>query len=124
MTYKDSYIHLKDLRFYAYHGVLSQERKVGAQFLVNLRVQVDFQQAAETDELQHTVNYADLYKVVQEEMQQPSQLLEHVAGRISRRLYRDFPAIQSINITVEKESAPIGTGAQGLAGVELFTTRD
>lgn len=123
MTFKNSYIHLKDLRFYAFHGVLPQEKSVGAYFILNICVKVDVERAALTDELSDTVSYADIYQIVKEEMQVTSKLLEHVAGRICKRLYQEFSSVEAVDITMEKENAPIGTGAQGLAGITLHTIR-
>lgn len=123
MTFKNSYIHLKDLRFYAFHGVLPQEKSVGAYFILNICVKVDVERAALTDELSETVSYADIYQIAKEEMQVTSKLLEHVAGRICKRLYQEFSSVEAVDITIEKENAPIGTGAQGLAGITLHTIR-
>ena len=123
MTFKNSYIHLKDLRFYAFHGVLPQEKSVGAYFILNICVKVDVERAALTDELSDTVSYADIYQIAKEEMQVTSKLLEHVAGRICKRLYQEFSSAEAVDITMEKENAPIGTGAQGLAGITLHTIR-
>jgi dihydroneopterin aldolase len=123
MTFKNSYIHLKDLRFYAFHGVLPQEKSVGAYFILNICVKVDVERAALTDELSDTVSYADIYQIAKEEMQGTSKLLAHVAGRICKRLYQEFSSVEAVDITIEKENAPIGTGAQGLAGITLHTIR-
>jgi dihydroneopterin aldolase len=86
-------------------------------------VKVDVERAALTDELSDTVSYADIYQIAKEEMQVTSKLLEHVAGRICKRLYQEFSSVEAVDITIEKENAPIGTGAQGLAGITLHTIR-
>lgn len=80
-----SKIYLKNVRFHAYHGVLPQETQVGNDYVVNLDVSYDFSRAMETDELAGTLNYAELYELVKQEMEIPSKLLEHVAGRIGKR---------------------------------------
>ena len=123
MKTKESYIHLSNLKFFAFHGVLPQERQTGANFLVSLRVYTDLGKASESDALKDTISYGDLFLLVKEEMGQPSQLLEHVAGRICRHIYADFPSANAIDITIEKENAPLGIGAQGLAGITLHTMR-
>ena len=87
-----SKIYLKNVRFHAYHGVLPQETQVGNDYVVNLEVKYDFSRAMETDELAGTINYAELYELVKEEMEKPSKLLEHVAGRIGKRLFAEHPA--------------------------------
>lgn len=123
MKFNNSYIHLKDVRFYAFHGVLPQERTVGAYFILNVCVKVDFAKAAISDELSDTVSYADIYRCAKTVMQTPCNLLEHVAQKLCTALYEKFPEILAINVTLEKENAPIGIGAQGLAGITLETSR-
>lgn len=111
------YIHLKGLKLYAYHGVLPQENQVGAEYAIDLRLKTDFTQAAETDRLEGTVNYAEVFNAVKKEMEIPSQLLEHVAWRIARRLLDDFPAISEVNIALYKQNPPMGADCSRV-GVE------
>lgn len=98
---------LNDIRLFAYHGVFPEERTNGAWFRVSLSVEADCQQAIDNDELEGTVNYAEMAQVIKEEMDIPSKLLEHVAGRISHRLIDEFPLIQQLTLTVHKEHPPI-----------------
>ena len=113
-----SFVELKGLRFYAFHGVLPQERRVGGWFSVTLRVGYDWSRATKTDSVDDTLNYADLYRLVKHEMAVPSQLLEHVAGRIARSVEMHYPNITSLDLWVTKENPPIGADCQG-ATVEL-----
>ena len=76
MKQSDMYIHLKGLKFFAFHGVLPQENKVGAEYTLNLRLKTDFSRASQTDDLNYTINYAEVFEAVKEEMKIPSQLLE------------------------------------------------
>ena len=55
-----SYISLRNVRFHAFHGVMPQERRVGAYFLVNLRVGYPLEKAMRSDEVADTLNYAAL----------------------------------------------------------------
>ena len=100
------YIRLEGMKFYAYHGVLPQENLVGANYYIDLKLKIDFSRAAETDELEGTVNYADIHAAIKEEMQITSQLLEHVCQRIARRIFHDFPTIETIDISLFKENHP------------------
>lgn len=112
---------LDNLRIYAYHGVLQQERKVGAYFLIDLSLTYHFTQAMMTDDLQHTISYADVYKIVKEEMKIPSQLIEHVAGRIIKHLCDVYPSLTEIKLRILKENPPMGADCRG-AGVEVCYT--
>lgn len=100
------HIGLQAMRFYAYHGVLSQERQVGNYFTVEIEVWADVSKSLTTDTLDDTLSYADLYTVIQEEMALPSKLLEHVVGRIARRLFASFAQIDRIIISLKKDNPP------------------
>ncbi|WP_294634285.1 dihydroneopterin aldolase [uncultured Bacteroides sp.] len=118
----NSYIFLDNVRFFAYHGVGEQEREVGNEFIISLRLKVDITLAAETDNVAHTVSYADVYENVKAEMEIPSALLEHVCGRIVKRLFRTFPAIEGIELKLSKRNPPMGADVDA-AGVEVHCER-
>ncbi|MBP3850110.1 MAG: dihydroneopterin aldolase [Prevotella sp.] len=122
MIIERSYILLKELRFHAYHGVMPQERKVGGDFIVSLRVGIDLSRPVASDDVADTLNYATLYKVVKREMMIPSQLLEHVGGRIGEAVLDAFPQAVSVDLTLMKLNPPMGADSKG-AGVELYIIR-
>lgn len=123
MKLMSSKIYLRNVRFHAFHGVLPQEGIVGNDYLVNLVLDYDFSSAMKTDELQGTLNYAEVYQKVREEMAVPSKLLEHVAGRIAHRLFSDFPEIQKLQLSITKVNPPMGADSDG-AGVDVVLTND
>ena len=123
MKLMSSKIYLRNVRFHAFHGVLPQEGIVGNDYLVNLVLDDDFSSAMKTDDLQGTLNYAEVYQKVREEMAVPSKLLEHVAGRIAHRLFSDFPEIQKLQLSITKVNPPMGADSDG-AGVEVVLTND
>ena len=122
MIIRTSKILLKDLRIYANHGVLPQERVVGAYYILNIGIDTDFSRAMETDELEGTISYAEVYDVVKAEMAIPSKLLEHVAGRICNALLHRFPTAQAIHLEILKENPPMGADCRG-AGVSVTVNR-
>ena len=63
--------------------------------------------ASVTDNLSDTLDYGLIHKIVAEEMEQPSNLLEHVAGRIARRLEAEHPDIPWFAVTVSKQNPPV-----------------
>lgn len=109
---------LKDAVFYAFHGVMPQERRVGGYFRVSLRVGYSLERAVTSDAVGDTLNYASLYDLVAREMCQPSDLLEHVAGRIADAIVKTFPETLSIDLTLTKQNPPMGADCDG-AGVEM-----
>lgn len=118
-----SYILLQDVRFHAFHGVMPQERTVGADFTLNLRIGYDFCKAMETDDVGDTISYAAVYDLLSREMSQPSELLEHVAGRIASRLMKEYRGIRTIDLRIMKDNPPMGADLGG-AGVEIHLNND
>ncbi|MCC8154566.1 MAG: dihydroneopterin aldolase [Tannerellaceae bacterium] len=103
-----SRIELKDMNFYAYHGVFPQETLVGNHFVVNLNLTAPLEKAVESDELDDTLNYAEIYRTVQQEMETPSRLLEHVGGRILKSLKTRFPMLTKAEVKITKLNPPFG----------------
>ncbi len=118
-----SFIFLKEVRFHAFHGVMPQERTVGADFLVDVRVGYDISTAMKSDNVADTISYADIYNLVRMEMNKPSALLEHLAGRIANSIIEAFPTLTSIDLTITKSNPPMGADCHG-AGVELHLIND
>lgn len=105
-------IELDQMSFQAYHGCLESERKNGNLFLVDFRGELDLRKAAESDALEDTVNYGEIYELVKEEMDVPSDLLEHVAGRIVRKIAARFPEFTRFSVKVSKRMPPVGGDVQ------------
>ena len=118
MIIESSYVTLREVRFHAFHGVMPQERKVGADFTVTLRVKADLSRPVFSDNVDDTLNYAALYDVLKREMAQPSRLLEHVAGRIGQAVFDSFPQVETADVTLTKLNPPMGADSEG-AAVEL-----
>lgn len=112
-------IRLENIQFYAHHGVGEQERTVGNRFAVSLTLYFPFAEAAATDRLEATLNYAEVYDIVKGEMLVPSRLLEHVAGRIRRALVEAFPKIEGGRISVRKLCPPIPGAQMDFAAAEI-----
>ena len=118
MTLTDGFITLRNVRFRAFHGVLPQERQVGGDFMVTLRVGYPLERAMESDEVTDTLDYAALYALVEREMAVPSKLLEHVAGRIVKAVTESFPEVTSVDLELTKLNPPMGADCDG-ASVEV-----
>jgi len=100
-------IELIGLEFFAFHGVHAEEQKAGNNFIVNLTIEGDFERAVQHDVLEGTIDYEMLYAVIKDEMQIRSKLLEHVAGRILKRIIEGHPEIKEISIAIDKLNPPI-----------------
>lgn len=100
-------IDIEGLRLFGRHGVLEQERTVGNEFVVDITIFYPAARAAETDDIDLTLNYAEVVEIAKEEFEIPSKLIENVALRIARRLRGQWPRIDSGSVSVAKLSPPI-----------------
>lgn len=114
----ESSIHIDSLRLHANHGVLPQERVVGNDYVVTLKVKYDFSRAMETDDVADTIDYAQLCSIIKEEMAVPSNLIEHVAGRIANHIVERFVGITALRLKIIKVNPPMGMDCDG-AGVDV-----
>ncbi|WP_217937940.1 dihydroneopterin aldolase [Bacteroides acidifaciens] len=122
MKINNSYILLKEIRCYAYHGVAPQENLIGNEYIIDLKLKVDISKVVQTDEVADTVNYAEVHQVIMAEMAVPSKLLEHVGGRIIEKLFQQFPALEEIELHLSKRNPPMGADVES-AGIELHCSR-
>jgi dihydroneopterin aldolase len=99
------------MKFYAFHGVMEEERITGGTYLADLSYSLDTK-AVDTDHIEDTISYADIYDLVRDEMTKPSQLIEHVAGRILKAVRNRYPQMQEITIKISKLSPPINGEAE------------
>lgn len=111
------------MSFYSHHGCFKAERIIGTHFCVDLSMRVETTLAQKSDNLQHTVNYADVYQAVKSEMDIPSHLLEHVANRICESVLCRFPSVESVTVRVSKCHPPLG-GKIDSVSVEIEMLRN
>jgi len=114
-------IELKLMKFYAYHGVSWQETKVGNYFTVDVSYSFPMDKACLSDDINDTISYTDVYKVVKNEMERPSKLLEHLTERISKTLKADFPQLTYLKIKLSKLNPPL-EGEMHSASVVIETS--
>ena len=98
---------LENIKVYAYHGCLPQETQLGSDYLVNVSVKANLSKASSSDSLKDTVDYVHINHIVKEEMAIPSKLLEHVAKRISDRIFKELPTVKVAKVAVSKVNPPI-----------------
>lgn len=109
---------IENIECYSYHGCLQEESKIGGRFSVDVIIEADFRSAVETDNLIHAANYVDIHNIVRTEMDIPSKLIEHVAGRILNQLQKKYTEAVNIIVTVKKYNPPVG-GYIGTASIRL-----
>lgn len=101
-------IKVKNLEVFCHHGVYKEENVLGQKFLVDIICKVDTRAAGKIDELDLSVSYGDICRLVKKEMtRQNDKLLERVAERLAKCILLQFPLIKEIEIEVKKPWAPV-----------------
>lgn len=111
-------IELRDIHLFAHHGVIPQEKAIGAEFTINITLTICDHSCAYSDEIDGTVSYADVYDIIKREMKKPSKLLESVCRRIIEALFERFDKITDIEMSLYKDTPPMG-GDRLSAGVTM-----
>lgn len=111
---------LDDMRFYSRIGVFGQERRVGNEFSVSMRLRVDAT-AFRNECLDTTVSYAHVYELVRARMGEEWLLLESVAKTIADDIHNRFENVTEACVRIDKLAPPIA-GIQGTCGVEYDAT--
>ncbi|MBT8273126.1 MAG: dihydroneopterin aldolase [Bacteroidia bacterium] len=101
-------IKVENIRVFAYHGCLTEEKKIGSDYRVDLEVKANLRPSSVSDKLGDTVNYVFLNRVIKEEMLKPSHLLETVAQRILMRVLDEEALVDEATVWVAKLNPPIG----------------
>lgn len=97
---------LKDLVFFAYHGLYAGEKEVGGKFIVN--VKTSFKPGVgPVLEITETLNYEALFLIVSARMAIPTCLIETLAMQIVSDIRDSFPALLKVSISIEKCNPPI-----------------
>ena len=110
---------LKGMSFYGYHGVNPEERSTGQKFIVDLRVKCSLIKPSESDKLEDTVNYSELFRIVKAVVEgEPHNLLESVAKNISDKILLDYD-IYSVSVTIKKPEVRINESNLDYAAVSL-----
>lgn len=109
-------IYVNQMEFYGYHGVFPEETKLGQRFIVDVIVETDLAKAGHSDDLEDSINYGEIFEVVQGIVEgKPFKLLEAIAERITVELLARFSTIQTCTVKVIKPNPPIPGHYQSVA---------
>jgi len=103
------------MEFYAYHGCYREEQLTGNNFVVDIAMDYDMDKASDSDDLCDTLNYAEAYELVRQEMAVRSHLMEHLCRRILDRLFERFQQLNEAEVCVAKLNPPIGGQMQSVS---------
>lgn len=101
-------IAIEGMKFYAYHGYYPEERKIGGWYTVDVYVETNVDKTAQDDNLEGTINYETIFRIVRMEMQTESQLIESVAHRILNRMKGLFGTMELARVRISKLHPPVG----------------
>jgi len=103
------WIRLKNIHVFAFHGAYEHEKKYGSRFEIDVEVLADLSQAAEEDELQSTIDYVSVYKLVQEISSRESfRLIEAWIAQLAAEILKTFSLADEVIVRIRKPSAPVG----------------
>ena len=95
------------MTFYGYHGISAAERQTGRRFEVDVELVVDMDRPAKSDKLKDTVNYTEVYRTVEELVEQNRfALLETIAVRLANQILGKFRS-KEVTVRVRKKIPPV-----------------
>lgn len=100
-------ITVEGINVYAYHGCLDEEGLIGTNYTVDVIMETDFTEAAQTDDLNKTIDYVVVYQIVKKQMAIRSKLIEQVGQRIVDELKATFAGIHKLEVKVTKLNPPM-----------------
>lgn len=104
-----STVRLINAVFYAHHGVMKEEHRIGGRYEVDVSMDLHFDEAAQEDDLSKTVDYEMIYRMVQEIVTTNHfYLIERLAYLIGRDVLAAYDMVEAVEVTVRKHNPPVG----------------
>lgn len=98
-----------NIKLYGYHGMHKEEALVGTYFTIQIEAILKTDFSVESPNLQNSVDYEDLFKVLKKTFNQREDLLETVVLNIYNTLKNQFPQVEKWKVKIEKQN-PLGVG--------------
>mgnify|MGYP000946549041 FL=1 len=117
-------IYINGIKTYGYHGAIQEERVLGQYFITDIVLYIDLTAASETDDLNETVHYGEVYNLAEEIIKgEPVSLIERLAGKINAELFDRYDKIIEIETTITKPNPPIDGNYDSVA-ITLYGKRE
>lgn len=114
---------IKGLRVFAFHGVNPEEKENGQNFELDVTLHTSLKKAGQTDNIDDTVSYSKVTKVILREMKARSyDLLEKAATMVAQAIFAEFPPVERVDVLLKKPEAPMSAEFDFMA-VEISRTR-
>jgi dihydroneopterin aldolase len=109
---------LQGMRFYGFHGIREDERRMGQWFEIDITAFADLTEAALSDDINRGLSYSVLYQGVKGIVEgTPMNLIEALARKIID-FCLSWPQIQGVKVLVKKPQAPL-KGPLAYAAVQM-----
>jgi 7,8-dihydroneopterin aldolase/epimerase/oxygenase len=115
------HIYLNDLIFNGFHGVYPSEKKIGNTFKLDLRIQLT-PTTKTIDQLDQTIDYVQVYALIQKIMAVPTPLLETIVTNIADQILAAHPMAESVYVKITKQQLSVPY-FQGTTAVDIERTR-
>ena len=110
-------IHVENIRTKSFHGCLKEEAIIGGDYRTDVWITLKKEYSIKTDELDQTVDYGVVAKLVVDEMGVRSKLIESVCERIVNRIFCLSKNIDWVEVKVCKINPPIDGDVQNVSVV-------
>ncbi len=111
-------VSVNSAQFFSYHGFYPEEQVLGCRFEVDAEVSFKLNNEL-NDNLLSTVNYEQLYQIMEEEMKNTRKLIETVAQAIADGIKNKFPFSGRIAVRLRKLNPPLN-GPVKFSTVEIL----
>ena len=108
-------VEVNGIKLYAFHGCLTEEGAIGGHYIVDVSVTTNFTEAMREDDLDKTIDYVIVNRIVKREMAIRSKLIEHVGYRIVQAIKEEIHRVDSIRVKVTKIAPPINGDVDNVA---------
>lgn len=98
---------LKDMRFFSPIGFYEEEQLLGNEFYVDVVVTFPFS-GLDSEDLQHTVNYEELFQIMTAVMRPKRKLLESAAEEIVTQVCEKYNFVTKVYVLIRKTTPPFG----------------
>ena len=93
--------------FYGYHGTADEEKELGGRFEVDLELKTNLSKAIESDHIEDTINYVEIYKLVKNIVTESKyHLIEALAGQIIKSIFENY-RLDEVTIRLRKPNVPL-----------------
>ena len=115
---------LKKLEFQGKHGCFPEEKIYSQNFFIDGELYLDLEAAMDSDDLDKTVNYGEVYEIIKKQVTEKSyNLIEKLAAEIIKDIFCHSPLVQEINLKIIKPTPPV-EGHYDYFAVEIRRSRE